>query len=213
MNCCKCDRCGRVFERRKMRSGKTLEVLNSSKFCGIDLGSAFLDLCDGCRTELEEFMENKDWVEPAPEISVQLDEDAYAPTRAHAEDAGLDLHSPYGTIIPSRSSKTIDTGVHVELPAGTAGMLFSKSGLNVNHGILSTGLIDEGYTGSVRVKLYNQSEQDVVIQEGQKISQLVIVPVLRPLPVIVEQIDGGERGDAGFGSTDEPAPQEGETCI
>lgn len=134
-------------------------------------------------------------------VKFRLDEGAILPERAHEEDAGLDLFSPYATVVPATGSVVIDTGVHVELPKGTAGVIMSKSGLNVKRGITSTGLIDEGYTGSIQVKLYNHTASAVPIPKGSKVSQLVIVPVLRPAPVAVETIEGGERGNGGFGST------------
>ena len=134
-------------------------------------------------------------------LPVQLDEGAYMPERAHGLDAGLDLRSPIGTLIPGFSSATIDTGVHIQLPPGTVGMLKSKSGLNVKHGLTGEGVIDEGFTGSIVVKLYNHTPQEYYINKGDKISQLVILPVLRPAPVQVDKIEGGERGDSGFGST------------
>lgn len=138
----------------------------------------------------------------ASRLPVSLDAGAYMPERAHPEDAGLDLLTPYATTVPALGSTVIDTGVHVELPEGTAGVLMSKSGLNVKRGLTSTGLIDEGYTGSIRVKLYNHSATAVPLPKGSKISQLVIVPVLRPEPVLVEAVNGGERGENGFGSTE-----------
>ena len=134
-------------------------------------------------------------------MKVKLDPGAYMPERAHPADAGLDLRSPIGTLIPGFSSATIDTGVHIQLPSGTVGMLKSKSGLNVNFGITGEGVIDEGYTGSILVRLYNHSSNAYSINKGDKISQLVILPVLRPTPVQVDKIEGGERGDKGFGST------------
>ena len=137
-------------------------------------------------------------------MKVKLDEWAYAPERAHGTDAGLDLRCPkYGwreTIAPGCSA-LIDTGVHVQLPKGTAGILISKSGLNVYCGITSTGLIDEGYTGSIKVKLYNHGEYEVTIEPGQKISQLVVVPVLYESVEIVDELEETERGNNGFGST------------
>lgn len=134
-------------------------------------------------------------------IPVQLDPGAYMPERAHELDAGLDLRSPIGTLIPGFGSATIDTGVHIQLPPGTVGMLKSKSGLNTKFGITSEGVIDEGYSGEIVVKLYNHSSNAFHIKRGDKISQLVILPVLRPEPVQVDEIEGGERGDNGFGST------------
>lgn len=134
-------------------------------------------------------------------LPVQLDPGAYMPERAHELDAGLDLRSPIGTLIPGFGCATIDTGVHIQLPPGTVGMLKSKSGLNVKHGLTGEGVIDEGFTGSIVVKLYNHTPKEYYINKGDKISQLVILPVLRPTPVQVDKIEGGDRGNNGFGST------------
>lgn len=134
-------------------------------------------------------------------MKIKLDSGAIAPTRAHDTDAGLDLYSPIEINIPSGWSRYINTGVHIQLPHGTAGLIVSKSGLNVNHGITSTGLIDEGYTGAIRVRLYNKSPEDYQIHVGDKISQLVVIPVLYEPVEIADSIEGGERGDNGFGST------------
>lgn len=134
-------------------------------------------------------------------MKVMIDEDAYIPTRAHDTDAGLDLRSPETIYLPAHSGRIIDTGVHVELPRGTAGLLVSKSGLNVKNGITSTGLIDEGYTGSIAVKLYNHSPVPYKVIRGDKISQLVIIPVLYEDVEIVDELSETERGVRGFGST------------
>lgn len=88
-------------------------------------------------------------------MKVMLDNGAFAPTRAHKTDAGLDLRSQICIEVPAKGSAVIDTGVHVELPVGTAGFLKSKSGLNVTHDITSDGVIDVGFTGTIKVKLYN----------------------------------------------------------
>ena len=134
-------------------------------------------------------------------LRVKLDEGAFMPERAHELDAGLDLRSPVERVIAPYNSETIHTGVHVQLPPGTVGMLKSKSGLNIKHGITSEGVIDEGYTGEIVVKVYNNGHNSFHISRGDKISQLVILPVLRPTPVQVDKIEGGERGNNGFGST------------
>ena len=132
---------------------------------------------------------------------VQLDEGAYAPTRAHDTDAGLDLYAMVDGIIQPHDSLTFDTGVHVELPKGTAGLLVSKSGLNVKFDVLSTGLIDENYSGAIKVKLYNHGTHEYKVKRGDKISQLVIMPVLYENVDIVDAIDIKGRGNNGFGST------------
>ena len=137
-------------------------------------------------------------------MRVALDEFATLPKRAHSTDAGLDLYSRNEAIVPAHGSATFDTGVHIELPHNTAGVLVSKSGLNVNHGITSTGLIDEGYTGPIKVKLYNHSNIDYFVKKGAKISQLVIMPVSYVQVEVTDSIlSDSDRGTNGFGSTGE----------
>lgn len=134
-------------------------------------------------------------------MKIKLDDGAKMPTRAHPTDAGLDLYARDTLIIPPKGSAVFDTGVHVELPTGTVGMLKSKSGLNVKYGLTSEGVIDVGYTGSIVVKLYNNSEYPYIVNAGDKISQLVIMPILTPPLELVESLDDTERGAGGFGST------------
>lgn len=134
-------------------------------------------------------------------MEIMLDDGAYMPSRGHRTDAGLDLRTPKAVIVPAYGSVTVDTGVHVALPHGCAGLLVSKSGLNVKHDITSTGLIDEGYTGSIVVKLSNNGGEDYGFEAGDKVTQLVV------LPVVCEPLEQGSafnqtaRGDNGFGST------------
>ena len=135
-------------------------------------------------------------------MKVKLDDGAFAPTRAHSTDAGLDLRAMESQVVPAKESATFFTGVHVKLPKGTAGVLVSKSGLNVRNGITSTGLIDEGYDGQIVVKLYNHSGFDYKVNAGDKISQLVIAPVLYEEVELVEDLEqDSERGSNGFGSS------------
>lgn len=137
-------------------------------------------------------------------INVSLDEGAIAPTRAHDEDGGLDLYMPQNhepVVLRRGESLTIDTGVHMEIPHGCVGLIAAKSGLNVNFGITSTGVVDAGYTGSIRVKLYNNGQMHHRFEGGDKISQILILPVLLWGVDVVDKIGGGERGDNGFGST------------
>lgn len=134
-------------------------------------------------------------------MKIKLDNGAIMPTRAHSTDAGLDLYAKETQIVPAKESAKFDTGVHIELPANTVGMLKSKSGLNVKHGITSEGVIDVGYTGSIVVKLYNNSGYDYKINAGDKITQLVILPILTPELELVESLEETERGNGGFGST------------
>lgn len=134
-------------------------------------------------------------------MKVVLDPGAYMPEYEHEQDAGMDLRSPVDAVVLPHDSAVIDTGVHVEIPKGAVGMLKSKSGLNVNHDITSEGVIDEGYTGNICIKLYNHGGARYHIKAGDKISQLVILPVLHPELELVDSLDETERGDNGFGST------------
>ena len=134
-------------------------------------------------------------------MKIRLDFGAFMPLREHETDAGADLRSPIDAVVPARGSCVIDTGVHIQLPHGHVGMLKSKSGLNVRHGITSEGVIDEGYTGSIKVKLYNNSDMAYGINRGDKITQLVIVPCEYVDFDLVDDLEDSERGGDGFGST------------
>lgn len=134
-------------------------------------------------------------------MNVMLDEGAFMPEFAHKTDAGADLRSPVDVVIPARGSAVIDTGIHVEIPEGFTGFLKSKSGLNVKHNLIGEGVIDSGYQGSIRVKLYNMGNEYYSIKKGDKIIQLVILPCAYCDFVEVNKFAETERGYGGFGST------------
>ena len=140
-----------------------------------------------------------------------LDEGAILPTRAHETDAGLDLYTPNDLIVarsrwtPTEGitvgSATIDTGVHVEIPKGYVGFIKSKSGLNVKHGLTAEGVIDSGYTGSIVVKLYNHTSTSYEFKAGEKVAQLVLLPIITPDLELVDSLEDTDRGSNGFGSS------------
>lgn len=134
-------------------------------------------------------------------MKIVLDNEAIMPIRAHEADAGYDLFSREQKTIPANASAYFDIGVHMEIPRGYVGFLKSKSGLNVKHGITSEGVIDSGYTGSIVVKLYNHSGVDYTINKGDKISQIVLLPIFTPELEQVETLEDTERGGNGFGSS------------
>lgn len=134
-------------------------------------------------------------------MKVALDKGAFPPVRAHDTDAGMDLRAWHGAFIPALGSAVVGTGTHVELPAGHCGLLVSKSGLSTVYNITSTGLVDEGYTGEIMVKLYNHGDKAYRVEAGDKVSQLVVLPCRYEPIEIVDSIDGGDRGSNGFGST------------
>lgn len=148
-------------------------------------------------------------------MKIKLDYGAILPTRAHDTDAGLDLYAPRDVAVPGSKGRvdlglwtptdigcaTIDTGVHVEIPKGYVGFIKSKSGLNVKHGLTAEGVIDSGYTGSIVVKLYNHTGKYYYFDKGDKIAQLVLLPIITPELELVYELEDTERGDGGFGST------------
>ena len=134
-------------------------------------------------------------------MKVKLDPGAYMPERAHGADAGYDLRTPERKVIHPGGSIVVETGVHVAIPEGFAGILQSKSGLNVLNDLTGTGLIDSGYTGSITVKLYNHGVNPHVFERGDKIIQMIILPIYTPTLERVDELENTERGASGFGST------------
>jgi dUTP pyrophosphatase len=134
-------------------------------------------------------------------MKIKLDAGAKMPVRAHETDAGFDLFAMESDIVPARGSKTFDTGVHVEIPEGYVGYIKTRSSYLANYGLLTDGTIDSGYTGSIRVTLFNTTAKDFLIKAGEKIAQLVIQPCALPKLELVEELEETERGGNGFGST------------
>lgn len=125
----------------------------------------------------------------------------FAPKRAHDTDAGADLRTPHDFWVPAHDSVLVDLGMSVELPPNTCGELWSKSGLNCNSCITTTGLIDQGYTGTIKVRIYNHGNNAYHFRAGDKVTQLVVKDVCYPNYVEADTLLSGERGNAGFGST------------
>lgn len=136
-------------------------------------------------------------------LKVKLDKGAYMPERAHDIDAGFDLRTPETVYVASDGWAEVDTGVHVEIPAGYVGFLKSKSGLLMRNGIRTgEGVIDAGYTGSIVVKVYCKDHFGYTFAKGDKLTQLVILPIANVDGLeLVDEFEETERGDNGFGST------------
>ena len=134
-------------------------------------------------------------------LKVMLDEGAYMPERAHDLDAGYDLRTPVNVQIAARRGATIDTKVHVMIPKGYAGFIKSKSGLLSRNNIRVDGVVDAGYTGTIKVMMFNDGLLDKTFRVGDKIAQLVILPIETPELEEVSSLEETERGDNGFGSS------------
>lgn len=134
------------------------------------------------------------------QIIYELDHNAYSPVRAHDNDAGFDLMCKEDQILEPNKANNIDTGVHVLIPEGFVGLLCPRSSFNIKGIGTPIGVVDAGYTGSIRVVLepFNVTK----VFKGNKIAQLVILPL--PKIVMVEgKVIGvkSDRGDRGFGSS------------
>lgn len=139
----------------------------------------------------------------------RLNPEATIPTRAHDGDAAMDLHALNGaeTIFMRAGERcTVGTGIAVAIPEGFAGIVSSRSGLAFKSGVAvlnSAGLIDSGYRGELKVCLHNSSEETVWITNGDRVAQLLIVPIptvtIKEVHELPDNTDA--RGHNGFGST------------
>ena len=135
---------------------------------------------------------------------LKLDSELPTPTRVHADDAGLDLHARHPAKLEPGERATVDTGVALAIPPDHAGLVLPRSGLATRYGIgvvNGPGLIDAGYRGEIRVVLVNLGKERFEISRGDRIAQLVIVPVLVAEVEVVESLEVTERGSGGFGSS------------
>lgn len=140
------------------------------------------------------------------ELKIQLTDTWMMPTRAHATDAGLDLYAAASIYVPGGSATggiaTVPLGVKVQIPDGHVGLLLPRSSLLSVKGIVGmTGVIDAGYRGELKGVVHAAGDRPVSISAGDRLFQLVILPIATPTPVAVEQLEESPRGDAGFGST------------
>ena len=134
----------------------------------------------------------------------RLHTDAILPTRAHENDAGLDLYAAEQVGIPVLGRNLVRTGIAVAIPPGHVGYITPRSGLAHSNGITvlnSPGTIDAGYTGEIRVNLINHGQAPYVITPGQRIAQLVIHPIITPPVEEVDELPDTERGTSGHGSS------------
>jgi dUTP pyrophosphatase len=134
-----------------------------------------------------------------------LDARAAVPARAHDDDAGLDLVAIEALELGPGERGSVGTGLAIELPEGHAGLVVPRSGLAARHGVTvlnAPGLIDAGYRGEVRVLLVNTDRSTPYrVEPGDRVAQLVVVPVSTALPVLAERLGDSARGEGGFGST------------
>jgi dUTP pyrophosphatase len=134
-------------------------------------------------------------------LKIALDKDATMPERAHDDDGGLDLYAAETAYIAPHTWVAVSTGTHAAIPRGFVGLLTSKSGLMAKHGLTCRGTIDAGYTGTIKAVIFNHSDRVYKVEKGQKVTQLVILPIITPELELVDELEKTERGAGGFGST------------
>ena len=135
-----------------------------------------------------------------------LREGAKLPAYGSAEAAGADLYACLDAVVTIRPGETvlIPTGISLEVPKGCAGLIYARSGIAVKRGLApanKVGVVDSDYRGEILVALLNHGSCDQVVENGERIAQFVITPVLQPAYVTVESLTDTARNDGGFGST------------
>ena len=127
------------------------------------------------------------------------------PGYAHPGDAGADLVSTDDLVLEPGQRATVGTGAAIALPDGFVAFVVPRSGLAAKHGITivnSPGTVDAGYRGEIRVTLLNtDTRESYAISAGDRIAQLIVMPVSRARFIPVERLPGSDRGEGGFGST------------
>ncbi len=135
----------------------------------------------------------------------KLNPRATIPSFAYDEgDAGVDLASVEDLVLGEGERALVATGIAIAIPPGYGGFVQPRSGLAAKHGITLTnspGLIDSSYRGEIKVILQNTSHADFQIKAGDRIAQLVVMPVEQPQFELVDELPDSRRGDGGFGSS------------
>ena len=126
---------------------------------------------------------------------------AKLPQRAHPTDSGADLFALERTVLPARAITKVHTGIAVELPENTSGIIWGKSSVESKGIKAMAGLVDAPYRGELLVCMYNLNDSEFVFEAGQKVAQLVVLPTLYPSFEEVDDLSGTARGTGGFGST------------
>lgn len=122
--------------------------------------------------------------------------------KAHEADGGYDIVASQITVISAGSRALVSTGLKVGIPFGYVGILKSRSGLATKHGLEhGAGVIDSGYTGEVKVLIQNHSNIDYTVDHGDKIAQMLIIPIATIPVKRVKSLEDSERGEGGFNST------------
>jgi len=133
---------------------------------------------------------------------VKLNPKAFVPTRGHKYDAGLDLYCLEDTSFKPGEIIKVPTGIAIEIPPGFVGLVRDRSSVSLTGLKVTAGVIDAGYTGECNVALLNITAGHGCVRKGQKIAQLLVIPVMVPEVVVVDNFESTTgRQSKGWGST------------
>jgi dUTP pyrophosphatase len=131
-----------------------------------------------------------------------LNEDGRVPTKAHGDDAGYDLYSSEHISLLASERRIVKTGIAFKIEKGLTGLIWPRSGLSVKHGIdVLAGVIDSGYLGEIKVCLFNSGIEDLQINKGDRIAQILFQEVPRVVLTVSDDLGASLRGGKGFGSS------------
>jgi dUTP pyrophosphatase len=168
----------------------------------------FNEILDELGVDIHEIQSEFDNYSPKLDLGyTKLHEDAVEPKYNYESDSGFDLHSTEEIDVPPFGRRLVPTGISLDIKDGFEVQVRSKSGLALNQGLMclnSPGTVDNGYTGEVKVIVFNTNNHPVTITKGMKVAQAVLCPVVNGKWVNLvekEKIKEKERGENGFGST------------
>lgn len=131
----------------------------------------------------------------------RIHEDAKLPVYGHKGDAGMDLFACVQMTLPPLQPAAVPTGIQIAVPENHVGLIWDKSGISLQGVHRLAGVVDSGYRGEVKVVLINLSREEIVIEKGMKIAQMLIQPVSAVTVKETDNLDKTVRGEDGFGST------------
>jgi dUTP pyrophosphatase len=132
---------------------------------------------------------------------LRVSPEAILPTRAHPDDAGLDLYNLEDFSLAPGEGKMVKTGVAMAIPTGFVGLVADRSSLAKRGLKTAGGVIDAGYRGEIHILMWNISREAFELKRGERLAQLMIIPIATPAVAEVKELDSTARGAKGFGSS------------
>jgi dUTP pyrophosphatase len=188
-----------------------LDILNEIDFIynnDEEINDDYNDIIDEFGLDVNELLKDMEKYNPTMDVNYSSsNNNSVNPEYAYETDSGFDLYSTEELKVGPFGRTLVPTGLHFDIPDGYEIQVRSKSGLALKQGLMvlnSPGTVDQGYTGEIKVIIFNTTNENVLIQKGQKIAQAVICPVVSGKwvnLVRVNNIEDKDRSDNGFGST------------